>query len=128
MYPEISTLVNATAGKYYYLDNMGAKPLSEVIARSRLKKGGRGKFKSEDIQLLIDIYQKLEELPITFSNLSTDNIYIRQKEWWRSSGTNEVYFLGISAEDSTKEDMTQKLNEILQSLVHPAVFEHINNT
>lgn len=128
LYPEVSTLINSTAGKYYYLEDINAKPLEEVIAKSRLRKGSRGNFKSEDIQLLIDIYQKLNELPITFTNLSADNIYVRQKGWWRSSGTNEVFFLGISADNSSKEEMNEKLNDILQSLLHPAVFEHIRNT
>lgn len=128
LYPEVSTLINASAGKYYFLEDKGAKPLAEVIARSRLKKGGRGNFKSEDIQLLIDIYQKLEELPITFRNLTADKIYVRQKDWWRPTGTNEVYFLGLSPEDSTKEKMAYELNEIFKTLVHPTVIERINNT
>ncbi len=128
LYPEVSTLVNTKAGKYYYLDDPGGSPLKGVIAQSRLKKGSKGNFKSEDIQLLKDIYKKLDELPITFSNLTMDNIYVKQKGWWRTSGTNEVYFLGISSEDSPKDDMTIKLNDLLKQLVHPTIIDHINHT
>ena len=127
IYPEISTLIKSKAGHYYYLEDMGAQPLKQVIARSRIKKGSNGIFKSEDIQLLLDIYKKLDELPITFQNLTIDNIYVKQKGWWRVSGTNEVYFLGITSADSTKEEMTSKLDDLIKQSVHPTIIERINH-
>ena len=75
LYPHISPVVNGSTGKYYTLPDIKAKSLKTVITQSRMKKGSSKTFKSEDVQLLLDIYKALDRLPVTCIKLSLDNIY-----------------------------------------------------
>ncbi|MBT8220108.1 MAG: hypothetical protein KJP00_09795 [Bacteroidia bacterium] len=125
LYPTISMVVNGRSGKYYYFPDIKAASLRDIIAKSRLGIGSKRPVKSDDLKVLIDIYRAIEKLPITFTNLTADNILIKQNKWWRSGGENEIFFLGVNSENTTKEDMTQKLDDLLQSLMNPETFDHI---
>lgn len=127
VFPKLGTVVNGRTGKYYTMPDIKAKSLKVVIAQARINKGSSKNFKSEDIQLLLDIYKALDRLPITFTKVSVDNIFVRRREWWRRNSVNEVYFLGVTPEDSTKEIMTLKLNEELKKILDPTILEHIDH-
>ena len=123
-YDNVSKIFRSNFGLFYYRDFIEGVPLNRYISQCGIdKKESLKDLSSEDLKLIFHLWKEVKEMDFSYTTFKAHNIIVTKEVKWNLSEETSVKFAGIRSDVSTKEEMEDRLHELLDDLLYDGVYK-----
>ncbi|MEL6849557.1 MAG: hypothetical protein AAFP92_13640 [Bacteroidota bacterium] len=123
-YQEMSEIEPSQEGLFYHRAFIERTTLKDYVKRMGLdKKLDIDALNSSDLKFILQVFKEVRELPTGHANLSEDNILVVSKRKWNLQKNVEIRFVGFTADDASKEQMTEQTHKVFAKLLGESFYK-----
>lgn len=123
-YDNVSKIFRSNFGLFYYRDFIEGVPLNRYIGQCGIaQKESLKDLSSEDLKLIFHLWKEVKEMDFSYTTFQAHNIIVTKEVKWNLSEETSVKFTGIRSDVSTKEEMEDRLHEVLDELLYDGVYQ-----
>ncbi len=122
-YENVSKIFRSNFGLFYYRDYIEGEPLNRYIRQQGIdKKESLKDLSSEDLKLIFHLWKEVKEMDFSYNTFQAHNIIVTKEIKWNLAEEISTKFTGIRSDVSSKEDMEERLHEVLDELLYEGVY------